>query len=705
MKKKSASLTKKVITGVIAGYGLIGALITLFIIFICLFAVVVVILRDDLTFIGTNIKYAQAASDGSDLDPNSPTYYYDMALLLDIDKIQSDWNSSADMKKFYETYALGFRDEETPGKVIDSYILLSEISQREEINSSSDVNKLHIYCCYGCWLAESSLDMGTGERLLSGEISLSVGETGHANPLGDTPSLWTDTTPLNSALGVGTTYICKQENATLDDSKRAIYGGSGNLFSSLQAAYISDTEFTRKQFTTMVTTSDEAYSYLKTASESLERKRGDITWIPDSMYNFFYKGRLFLDGYDRDTHNTSDYGKTVTTMTNYLKNLGVDEDAISELCIALYMNERYYRHDMDAWPNAENYSESSTSGGLICALAMMKCEGLLEFQNEYPDLSYYADGRVMSGLMFGSYETYTLGEDSAYSKLLSKIESGSLKYNWDSSVIECAKKMQTMWTSGDWGSKSQSYYKYYYAYNTIVQGQIVQTKIESTIKAYYDYQDANGVYIYRLSTEEESDASSSGSVTDGEVVLNETAYQVLTWVTGAEGGGYTDTSRDKDLGMDEAVVMSIYNRANYMISQGKVTNLNDGVLAAVTEPNQFTTVVKGSGTCSFTYGGKTYNVPRGKKGEGAACVELAIKEIFSTDSNREVAVKHLDDLYRTGASFRYVYYFRSDVDTASGTDPVKCGNAVSTDGRFIHYCYEERSALNGYTWWGQYALT
>lgn len=703
MKRKEKSLTAKVIAGIFAGYGVLGGLITLFIVIICLFISVLVIVKGDITFIGTKVINSQSVNASTELDPNSPTYYYDMAQALDIDKIQSDWNSKGEMKQFFQERALNKSDGETPGKLIDIFILLNEICVRTEINSSTDTIKLYPYYCMGCWVSESGFAVGSGERLVSCEIPLKTNSSGYSDPLGDSHLIWVNQTTLKSTYSLGNTYICKQENETLDDSKRAILGGSGNLFGNGQAVYVTDEHFTRKDHVGLVQSSDEAYKYLQSISSKLERPRGDITWLPDSCYTFYYKARVFSEGLDRDTHNKGAQASTITKIAEELNTLGVPQETISECIMMIYMSERYYRADMDRWPSASNYAESSTSGGLTCALVMMNCEGLLNFEESH-SLSEFTNNRVISKLVYGDYKTYTLDPNSAYSKLVEKINSRGLKYNWDQKVINCALKMQSMWASGNWGPHSQSYYKYFYSCNNIVQGKLVDSSLKKLVESYYNYQDETGAYCYRKYTiEETSEENSNGEITEGDLIISAEAKQVLLWLTGAEAGAFK-TLRDKDLAFSEVVVMSVYNRAQHYIAQGKVTNLSDGVLAAISASNQFSTVSRGGGSYSFSYKGSTYNVPMGWKGENNPCAEQAIQGIFSTDANREVVVKHMDDLYRTGESFRYIYFFRSDYDTASGSNVRKCGTARD-EGGSPHYCYMNGpSSTCYYKWWGQYSL-
>lgn len=707
MKRKEKSLVSKVVGGIFAGYGLLGGAITLFIVVTCLFISVVVIIKDDITFIGTKVVIGQSVTTSTELDPNSSTYYYDMAQALDIDKIQSDWNSKGEMKQFFKERTLNKTSGETPGKLIDIFILLNEICARTEINSSTDAANLYPYYCMGCWVSESGFAVGDGERLISSEIPLNTNSSGYSDPFGDSHLIWVNQTAISGTNSIGNTYICKQENATLDNSKRAILGGSGNLFGNGQAVYVTDEHFTRKDYEGVVQQSDETYSHLKTISSNLSRPRGDITWLPDSCYTYFYKARVFLEGLDRDTHNKGSQASTITKITEELVALGVPQEDISECIIMIYNSERYYRADMDRWPTADNYVESSTSGGLTCALVMMDCEGLLNFEESH-ELSEFTSNKVISKLVYGSYKDYTLDPDSAYSKLLEKINSKGLKYNWDQRVINCALKMKSMWTSGNWGRYSQSYYKYFYACNNIVQGKLVDNTLKKMIEDYYNYQDSTGTYVYRkysiAETSKEGDAeASAGEVTEGDLIINAEAKQALLWLTGAEAGDFK-TLKDKDLAFSEVVVMSVYNRAQHYMAQGKVTTLSDGVLAAISARNQFSTVSRGGGSYSFSYGGSTYHVPMGKKGENNPCAEKAIQGIFSTDANREVVVKHMDSLYRNGESFRYIYFFRSDYDTASGSNVKKCGTARDENGA-PHYCYMNGpSSTCYYKWWGQYSL-
>ncbi len=704
MKKKEKSLTSKVIIGVFAGYGILGGLITVFIVLICLFVSVVVIVEGEVTFIGSKVVLSQEVS-ASELDPSSPTYYYEMALALDIDKIQSDWNSKGEMKQFFEERSVGKSSGETPGKLIDIFVLLNEICARTEINSDSDVVTLYPYYCLGCWVSESGFAVGTGERLTSCEIPLNTNSSGYSDPFGDSSLIWTSQSSLSGTSSIGNTYICKQENESLEDSKRAILGGSGNLFGNGQAVYISDEHFTRNDHEGFVQVGDEAYNHLQSISQSLTRTRGDITWLPDSCYTFFYKARLFVDGLDRDTHNTGSQSASMSKMCEELESLGVPQETISECVTMVYMSERYYRADMDKWPTAEGVTSSSTSCGLTCALTMMDCEGLLEFDESH-ELSEFTSNRVISELVYGSYDNYTLSSDSAYSKLLEKIENGELKYNWSQEVIDCALKMQSMWTSGDWGKYNQSYYKYFYSCNNVVQGKLLEKTLRELVQAYYEYQDSDGNYVYRkysVSTSDGEESQSSGEVTDGELIITEEAKNALLWVTGAEAGDYS-TLNDKDLAFCEIITMTLYNRAQHYVAQGKVSNLSDGVLAAISASNQFSTVSRGGGTYSFSYGGSTFHVPNGKKGVDNPCAEQAVLGVFSTDANRETVVSHLDGLYCTGESFRYVYFFRSDRDTASGTGVKKCGTATNSYGS-VHYCYRNgASSTCYYKWWGNYAL-
>lgn len=527
--KLALKLVWKCCKGIVFVISNITGFLILLTLLVSVYGVITVIVADQLKF-ALNPDEMTASSEVDD----SSKSYYDKAKALDLDKIEKFYTeNTAGFQQWYEDYRITALTTERPVKMIEGYLLVSEIYDRPEINNSDYDFKTDKAMVLGSYMIECTGNQkafGEGERLIKTEIPLYVNSSGYADPLGNSPSIWSNNINIDGSYSLGCTYISELEYPNLDDSQRAIYGGGGNI-KAINAKYISETALDRHSDMVSMTSSDDAYKYLNTVrlNNTMCTWRGFTTWIPDAFYTYAYTERIMANGMDRDTHNTvaSVYyaGGNVFALRELKDELNLTDEQCGSIMGMMYCGDRLFHSTLDEFPNSSNADTSSTSitGANAATTTILFLEGYLDsiVESHSGDLTYYTSNYKITEEIYGSISgsppyIASMSADSAYYKCRKELEAGTTKYTYPKEWVDAYYKMEDLVASqlGN-GYYSQGVIRVQYGMQSYVEGNIYIDGMERIIDACYNYQDNNGNYVFRLydvGVSDDGDTSSDVSV-------------------------------------------------------------------------------------------------------------------------------------------------------------------------------------------------
>lgn len=517
--------TKLIIKGFSVSLFLTGLCIFLALL-MCILGIVIIISKDELTFVntlGTSGNYENLDVDGSNLSEYEKWVL--MAQALDRDLILSDYLSGGSYEDLYNSATVmsaNARSTQTPAKDIDIFLMFDEIYKNKALNGESTQESiLPVEYLYGTWQLESNRSQGTGNRLIDSEV-LYHGSS-YYDPIGSRPSGWSVTNNYNGGSEIGCTYICKDEWEDLDDSKRGIFGGSAMRLAG-KSYYITADSFSYKSDNTsnLLKSNDEVYTYLDNFKivNDPSGKRGCITWLPDAIYTVLYETRANMNGLDRHTHSTSgaqamankvacdEINKTVQlTKEQYGILLGGHSLALrltTEVSDLAYNNTEATDKEvaglMESWwwialregfieETAEEIASDRSISAKICNDARTICKYLI--------------GEVNKS---GSHESITYSKDSVYGKVYEAIQNNTLKNTYPDELIEKAKqykdtlsdlKSTQHLTAVLCSSYCQCAIRQIYGIGNYLKGHCIIHNYGKIIERYYNYEE-NGDHKYRL---------------------------------------------------------------------------------------------------------------------------------------------------------------------------------------------------------------
>ena len=489
-------------------------LLIILLIVIILLGLTTIILGNKITFSANKEELQNNASQlfNGQLDPNAEDYYYQMALALDRDKIAKDYDSSDQMKNYFEPLRIGTngRSKEFPAKDIDIYITSCEMEARKEINNDSFDSKVMMEFILGNWSCESTRAMGSGKRLIDSELALYVNSSGYADPLGQRPSIFTDYQTLASGNSVGCTYISYDENSNIPDEQRAIYGCKENIKNN-EAYFITSENLYRNQDGLIKTnTSDAGASYIMKQTLPSGKSRGSITCWSDAMYTAFYANRVMNEGHDRDTHNTSgSYNMAnIKALKEVCANNGFDADETSQLLGMQAAMNRFCKWEAlkvieNSYASEDGYSISKNYGVAMYTYMVLIGEGCMdELIGEGKHTLDYGSNTYLTTRLFGNASAGSascIDSSSMYAKCESLIESGSTKHKYTTNTLAGFKQFRNLWANSEGASPyGQRDDILKYSGISYIMGSVIRSDLETMIEDYYNYQDASGKYIYRL---------------------------------------------------------------------------------------------------------------------------------------------------------------------------------------------------------------
>lgn len=510
------------------------SIMVVLLILISTFGVVTVIISGELDFIlkGTNVSDEFDPLNGLSPD-DGDIYYMAVCEALDIDKI-SQWftSNTNDFKAWYENnYLIDMNPNENPAKMIDLFMLNDEIYNRSEVNGDSYQFTMNKAIVIGDFMIECSTAnriLGSGSRLWNSEISYECNSSGYCDPFGNNPKEWLMDNALDCHDTVGYTFVSRYEKDSIANEHRAVYGSIYSIRNG-RAGYPSEGNIIRNTMNT-VGTGDDVSTYLDTIklnhpvsptstnNDLNSNVRGFATWIPDALYTFAMQSRVYAEGYDYSTHNTTPddyrYGGNVSAMELLMHDINISKEEAGTIMNFLYCGRRHYNAIVDCMPGSPDFDgvdDSSCRGEGIVLSTVFFLEGVLDEIADSYDGSlknmkngYFADD--VSQVLYGPTDTFhdvtSLSPDSYYKKILDKIEHGTAKHQYPEDWIELFKLYDSNWSSIydalHYGSAYEKQTRLVYGMTCYVAGQIILKGMRKLIQACYDYQDSNGKYVFRL---------------------------------------------------------------------------------------------------------------------------------------------------------------------------------------------------------------
>lgn len=490
-----------------------------------------IIIDDTITFTADEEKFTGQVGTGGFIDPNDPNYFYLVAQALDKDKINKDYESSPQMKNFFEEYSIGTgtymnpNTKEYPGKDIDIYEMCSEIIQRPEINGASFDSDVLMETVLGNWSCESGRRMGTGKRLYDSELYFYVNGAGFCDPLGQAASIYTTPMYISDGYSAGMSFISKGENPSIPDEQRAIFNsGYPNISAgdiSSRVFYPTELAYSRRSDgLKTATASDAAIKHLlgcKLNGGGGIRNRGSLTWLPDAMYTAYYANRIMNEGHDRDTHYTTDaIRKNNESIKKLCEDAGLDRKQTSAVLGCFASSNRYFK--WEAQTVEGNTPENNTGcvpsgyhGLLIYTYIVMIGEGSLD---KIAETHKTKDITAPIQLINEMYGDPSLGggaqifSTSEYAKLK---KAGSYTHKYNANTLKCFNYFGEYYAYSEGQSPfGQRAENINYPGLSYIYGTMTKRDLETMIQAYYDYQDASGNHPYRL-----YEVAPAGSAVDG----------------------------------------------------------------------------------------------------------------------------------------------------------------------------------------------
>lgn len=504
--KQSTSLLSKcfgsIVSLLIAYYRIILGLFTKVTLFVFTLIIVISLMSASLVIINGRIEFipstgtSQSSQDSTDktmIGLEGDDLYWEMTKALDIDKIESDYETNSDMKNYFDRelnirVVSGRPGPVTPGKFLDIFKLFEELNHREELNGDDYALKIYMPQMIGSMYAESTFGMGSNKRLCDGIFTYSGVATigfynsfgagnawGYYDPYGQRIEKWNDNNSLTGYADIGYTYISEDFSADTPVDKRAIFGGLGNLKAN-NAVYVTKEHLTRLDGGEPVNTSDPVIQRLILAG------RGRVNALPDASYTWLMWARLMFEKKDIYTHrdtNNSVYGESmIPSIQEQFAYSNIPQDKQKEYLIKLLgfmqCGQRY---------GTGGNRDKIPTGDVGCANLILVCEGAYDeylSNNELTarDLDNFGHSKGADNITYSS--------DGLLGKTLNKISNGESKYKYSSEVISSARRcLNSCDTFTSYGA--QSYLAGTFIYNELIR----------LTKSYYDYQDASGSYKYR----------------------------------------------------------------------------------------------------------------------------------------------------------------------------------------------------------------